>query len=327
VKAIQALGGEAAKSLSLVEVPEPRGEGLLVEVESAGVAYPDVLQIRGEYQTRRPFPFVPGSEAVGKVVQAPARLASMRGTRVVVLSSEGSWQERLIAHPNSVFPVPARLSPTQASLLLVNYVTAHFALARRATARAGETLLVHGAAGGVGSAAVQIGTALGLRTIAVVSSPAKAEYASSLGASHVVLTPNWKSDVQELAGSGGVNIVFDPVGGERFLDSLRILAPEGRLLVIGFVGGPVPEVKVNRLLLRNIGVLGVATGPFMQEAPRELRRHWGRVASLIDKGLISVPDATTFTLADAQRAVESLEQRTAIGKVALVTTSADSSKR
>jgi NADPH:quinone reductase len=199
----------------------------------------------------------------------------------------------------------------------VNHTSAHFALVTRGRATAGETLLVHGAAGGVGSAALELGRASGMRTIAVVSTDAKAEFAQAVGAHDVVRVEDWKSQVEALVGTRGVDVVLDPVGGDRFVDSLRVLADLGRLLVVGFVGGAIPEVKVNRLLLNNLSVVGVATGPFMERHPGELARQWSAVQDLLLRVESPSPEATTFDVADVDVAIAHLAQRDAVGKVAL----------
>jgi NADPH2:quinone reductase len=179
-------------------------------------------------------------------------------------------------------------------------------------------LLVHGAAGGIGGAAVQIGNALGLRTIAVASTPEKVAYARSLGASDVIASDGWKRSVEALVGPAGVDLVFDPVAGDRFEDGLRLLRPGGRFLIIGFLGGPIPEVKVNKLLLRNISLVGVAAGAYMQYDPTEMSRAWAAITVMIDRAALRPVEATTFPLAEADRAVALVRDRQAVGKVCLV---------
>jgi len=320
VKAIQAadIGGQLALTpVSLA--PPAEDKGVVIAVEAAGVGQPDVLQISGAYQVKRELPFIPGAEAVGVVTWAPPGAEHLTGRRVIAITPQGSWQEQVSVPPEAAFVVPAGISPTQAALLLVNHVAAYFALTTRGNARPGETLLVHGAAGGIGGAAIQIGNALGLRTIAVASTPEKAARARSLGASEVIGSEGWKQSAAAVAGPAGVDLVFDPVAGDRFDDGLRVLRPGGRYLAIGFVGGPIPQVKVNRLLLRNISVVGVAAGGYMQHDPAETERIWAAITSLIDHGALRLADATTFPLAEADRAVALVRQRQAIGTVCLVT--------
>jgi NADPH2:quinone reductase len=303
VKAIHVVPGEPHNRLCCVSVDEPDSSTLvLIAVEVAGVAQPDILQIFGQYQNSRPMPFVPGTEVIGTVLSAPPGSEELVGRRVTAITPEGAWQQRVAVPVPFVFAVPADVSASQASLLLVNYVAAHFALVLRGSARSGETLVVHGAAGGIGGAAVQVGAALGLRTIAVTSTAEKADYARSLGAAEVVPTERWKATVDELVGAAGVDMVFDPVAGDRFDDSLR---------------GEIPQVKINRLLLRNVSLVGVATGAYMQHDPAQLTRTWGALCELLTTDRLQLPDATTFPLSKVDDAVAAVRDRRAVGKVAL----------
>jgi NADPH2:quinone reductase len=199
----------------------------------------------------------------------------------------------------------------------LNHLTGLFALVRRGQARAGETLLVHGAAGGVGTAAVQLGRALGLRTVAVVSDEAKKEFALRSGAHHAVLSRGWLAAVRELLGDRAVDIVVDPVGGDRMTDSLRSLAPEGRLLVLGFAAGEIPTVKVNRLLLGNTAVLGVASREFFEQQPGTAADLWARLTELRRTGALPDPPVRPYPFADARDALRAVAQRQARGKVVL----------
>jgi len=243
------------------EVAEPApGDGVVIDVAAAGVSFADLLQTQGAYQMRVPLPYTPGMDAAG-VVRSGAGSggsAGLRpGQRVAVLVPYGCWQEVISVPPERVLPLPDGMSFEVGAAAPLNYLTGLFALVRRARAQAGETLLVHGAAGGVGTAAVQLGKALGLRTIAVAGDETKREFALRCGADHAVLADGWLAAVRDVLGERAVDIVVDPVGSDRMTDSLRSLAPEGRLLVLGFAGGEIPVVKVNRLLLGNTGVLGV----------------------------------------------------------------------
>jgi NADPH:quinone reductase len=319
MRAILAVEAGDSVELRAGSMPVPdAGDGLLIAVEAAGVAYPDVLQLSGQYQVRRSLPFVPGNEAVGTVLSAPTARQDLIGARVVAVTPSGAWQERVAVPVEAAFVVPPQLSAAQASLMLLNHVAAYFGLVTRGGAQAGETLVVHGAAGGIGGAAVQVGSALGLRTIAVTSTAAKAEYARALGADHTVAANDWKQAVEEIAGPAGVDLLFDPVTGDRFDDGLRVLAPGGRLLVIGFLGGDIPQVKVNRLLLRNISLVGVAAGAWMQGHPDQLADLWSDVTGLVRSGALHPPEPdSTFPLAEAADAVASLRERRAVGKVVL----------
>src|SRR5208282_4342930 len=255
----QIVGFTGPDDVQWTEVAEPAADGgVLIDVVAAGVSFADLLQTTGSYQMKVPVPYTPGMDAAGVVRSASPGVGLAAGRRVAVLLSYGCWQEVVSAPAARVLPLPEDMSFEAGATAPLNYLTALFALARRARAQAGETLLVHGAAGGVGTAAIQLGRALGLRTVAVVSDEAKKEFALRCGAHHAVLTGGWLAAVRDPIGERAVDIVVDPVGADRMTDSLRSLAPEGRLLVLGFSGGEIPAVKVNRLLLGNTGVLGVA---------------------------------------------------------------------
>jgi NADPH2:quinone reductase len=234
----------------------------------------------------------------------------------------GCWQEVISVPPERVLPLPDGISFEAAAAAPLNYLTGMFALVRRARAQAGETLLVHGAAGGVGTAAVQLGQALGLRTIAVAGDPAKREFALRCGADHAVLSTGrqgdgWLAAVRDLLGERAVDIVVDPVGSDRMTDSLRSLAPEGRLLVLGFAGGDIPVVKVNRLLLGNTGVLGVASREFFEQRPALVAELWGQLTELWRTGALGDPPVEAYPFADARGALRAITDRRALGKVVL----------
>jgi NADPH2:quinone reductase len=201
----------------------------------------------------------------------------------------------------------------------MNYLTMHFGLVQRGRLREGETVLVHGAAGGVGTAAVQLAAALGARVIAVTSTPEKAEVARAAGAHETVLADGFRDAVRELTGGAGVDLVVDPVGGDRFTDSLRSLGREGRLLVIGFTAGEIPQVKVNRLLLNNISVVGVGWGAYWTRQPAYLQEQWAELLPLLEAGRLDPVLGTTYALEDAAQALLELDERRAAGKVLLTT--------
>src|SRR5215472_13529741 len=301
------------------EVAEPAGDGgVIIDVVAAGVSFADLLQTRGAYQMRVPLPYTPGMDAAGVVRSGAGAGAGLgAGQRVAVLVPFGCWQEVISVPPERVLPWPDGMSFEAVAAAPLNYLTGLFALARRARAQAGETLLVHGAAGGVGTAAVQLGKALGLRTIAVAGDEAKREFASRCGADHAVLADGWLAAVRDVLGERAVDIVVDPVGSDRMTDSLRSLAPEGRLLVLGFAGGEIPVVKVNRLLLGNTGVLGVASREFFEQRPGLVTELWGQLMELWRTGALADPPVEAYPFADARGALRAIADRRARGKVVL----------
>jgi NADPH2:quinone reductase len=305
--------------VALADVDEPTpGEGqVLIDVHAAGVTFPEVLLSRGMYQLKPPPPFLLGSEIAGVVRSAPAGAAVRPGDRVAALCWFGGFAEVAVTNPDMVFPLPDGVSFAIGAALPINYLTAHFALSRRARLAADETVLVHGAAGGVGTATIQYARALGATVIAVASTDDKAALATTAGAQHTVRPEGFLQAVRDLTGGRGVDVVVDPVGGDRFTDSLRSLAPEGRLLVIGFVGGEIPTVKVNRLLLNNTSVDGVAWGEFALRRPGYLQEQWAELAPLVASGALAAPIGHELPLEEAGEALALMDERRAVGKVVL----------
>jgi NADPH:quinone reductase len=301
------------------EHPMTPGSGVLVDVHAAGVSFPEVLQTRGEYQIKPPLPFVPGSEVAGVVreVKGEAMDGLQPGDRVAAFCMLGGFAEVAVAPAFLTFKLPDALDFAQGAALILNYHTAYFALKLRGRLAAGETVLVHGAAGGVGTAALQVAKGLGATTIAVVSTDEKAEIAQRAGADHVVRSDGaWKDEAKELSG-GGVDLVLDPVGGDRFTDSLRSLREAGRVVVVGFTGGSIPEVKVNRLLLNNTEVIGAGWGAYAMGKPQVNREIGEALDDLIAKGFAAPIVGRRFPLDAAADALKTIDGRGALGKVVL----------
>ena len=321
MRAVQISTLDGPDSVTVVDIDEPaaRDGSVVIEVHAAGVAFPDALLTRGLYQYKPELPFVPGSEIAGIVRSAPPESGFSAGDRVAALTglSDG-MAEVAVVSPDTVFALPESVSLSAGAGLLFNDLTVHFALRERGRLAPGETVLVHGAAGGIGTSALRMAPVLGAsRVIAVVSSQAKADIARSAGATDVVLLDGWKDAVKELTGGRGVDVVVDPVGGDRFTDSIRSLAPSGRILVLGFTGGEIPTVKVNRLLLNNVDVVGVGWGAWWMTRPGYLATQWAEIEPLLADGSLSAPEPSVFPAADAAAAIASLENRTAAGKVVL----------
>ncbi|WP_374022442.1 NADPH:quinone oxidoreductase family protein [Mycobacterium sp. HNNTM2301] len=304
-------------AIEVAEIDEPSGDGVVVEVHAAGAAFPDALLTRGLYQYRPEPPFVLGAEIAGVVRSAPDGAHVRAGDRVVGLTMlSGGMAEVAILQPDRVFKLPDNVSFEAGAGLLFNDLTVYFALTVRGRLAHGETVLVHGAAGGIGTSTLRLASLLGAsRTIAVVSTEEKANVATAAGATDVVLADGFKDAVKELTGGRGVDVVLDPVGGDRFTDSLRSLAPGGRLLVVGFTGGDIPTVKVNRLLLNNIDVVGVGWGAWTATHPNALAEQWAGLEKLLSSGELAAPTPEVYPLDEAGAAVASLENRTAKGKV------------
>jgi NADPH:quinone reductase len=301
------------EALALVDIPEPEashmltpGSGALVDVHAAGVSFPEVLQTRGEYQFKPDLPFVPGSEVGGTRRDT--------GERVAAFTFLGAFAEVAVAPEYMVFPIPDSWDFAQGAALVLNYHTAYFALKLRGRLAEGETVLVHGAAGGVGTASIQVAKGLGARVIGVVSSDEKETVARDAGADEVVRADGFRDAVKEL---GGADLIIDPVGGDRFTDSLRSLKEEGRLVVVGFTGGSIPEVKVNRLLLNNTEVIGAGWGAYVMPKPEVTRQIGAEIERLIQAGFINPPVGARFPMEEAAGALELIDGRGATGKVVL----------
>lgn len=319
MRALQCTELDGPGALEVRDVEPPGHDGaVLIDVAAAGVAFPDLLLTRGEYQLRLEPPFTPGVEVTGRVAAAPDGAGVALGERVMAFTTAGGWAEQVAVDPANVLPVPEGLDEHQAAGFLMNHHTAHFALHRRGRLAAGETVLVHGAAGGVGTCAVQIARGGGARVIAVGSTERKRQVALDAGADEAIgADEGWRDQVRELTDGRGVDVVVDPVGGDRFTDSLRSLAPEGRLLVIGFTGGSIPTVKVNRLLLNNIAVVGVGWGAFLPHDPGLTTTIQDDLDRLVADGVVDPVVGAVHDLADGAQALRVLDEREAIGKVVL----------
>ena len=313
----QSLTGPAG--LAYTDVDEPAGDGMVVvDVGAAGVSFPELLMLKGEYQLKLDPPFVPGMEIAGMVRSAPDDSGFVAGQRVSGMSMLGGWAERVAVLPATVVPTPDDVDDATAAALLGNYHTMFFALERRGGLRPGETVLVLGSAGGVGTAAIQIAKAMGAKVIAMVHREGAEDFVSSLGADVVLpLADGWAQAVRDHTDGRGVDMVVDPVGGPAFDDAIRVLATEGRLLVLGFAsGGGIPSVKVNRLLLRNVSVVGVGLGEFVNRTPGAQAEIGAGVARLVEAGL-RPPPPVRYPLADGRAALQALADGEIKGKLVL----------
>ena len=323
MRALQIAEESGPDALRLVEVPEPEashmltpGEGMVIEVQAAAVSFPDVLQTRGLYQYRPELPFIPGAEVAGLVRSAPEGSGFAAGDRVAAFAGLGGMAEVAVAPAFMTFALHDSLDFAQGAALILNYHTAYFALKLRGRLAEGERVLVHGAAGGVGTAALQVAKGLGAGTIAVVSSDEKERVAREAGADDVVRSDGpWREQAVER--TGGVDVVLDPVGGDRFTDSLRALREGGRVVVVGFTGGSIPEVKVNRLLLRNTEVVGAGWGGYVMGKPALNREIGEALDGMIERGVVRPLVGERLPLARGAEAMRVIDERRATGKVVL----------
>ncbi|MER5636143.1 NADPH:quinone oxidoreductase family protein [Kitasatospora sp. NPDC002227] len=293
-------------------VPEP-GEGqVLVRVRAAAVNFPDALICRGHYQSRPPLPFTPGLELCGELPD---------GTRVIgtPVLPFGAYAEYALMDAGQVYPAPEALDDAEAAALHIGYQTAWFALHRRAALKAGETLLVHAAAGGVGSAAVQLGKAAGATVIGVVGGAEKASVARELGADVVVdrRSEDFVTVVKEATGGRGADVVFDPVGGGAYTGSAKCVAFEGRIVVIGFAGGAIPAPPLNHALVKNYSIMGLHWGLYVSKDPAAVRAAHAELTALAAKGVVRPLVSERLPFAAAARAVERVAAGTTTGRLVI----------
>lgn len=322
MRALQITTTTGPEAAQFADLPEPtgahpwaQGERLLVEVHSSAFAFPDVLQSHGAYQHAAPVPYVPGGEFAGVVLEAPEGSRFQVGDRVAGLTVFGSAAEQVTAIPGYTVRIPASMSFNAGAAFFLNYVTAWFTLFRAGFVD-GESVLIHGAAGGVGSAVLDLLRHRTDRLLAVVSSPSKAEVAAHGGASHVLMSSDdWSVQARQQTDGRGVDIVVDPVGGDRFVDSLRSLDVGGRLMVVGFAEGSIPEVKVNRLLLRDLSVMGVAVNPWLERHPGFGDRLVQEMEELVASGAVNPVIGHVLPWDQAREAMQIIDRRQAHGKV------------
>src|SRR5690625_2049880 len=316
MKAIQVAALDGPASIELVEVPIPKpGPGeIRVEVAYAGVTFPELLQTRGLHQNRPTLPFVLGSESSGVVVEVGEGSKFSVGDRVVVVSGMGAFAEHVVVADDKALPLPDNIRLAHGAGIPANVLTADFSLRIRGDLQEGQVVVVHGAAGGLGSAGVQLALAMGAEVVAVVSTDEKATMVQELGATHVVKADRFKDAVLDLYPEG-VDVVYDPVGGDRFTDSIRVLKPFGQIQVLGFTGGDIPTVKVNRLLLKNVSVIGVALGAATVTKPQLVQEQWQSLNTHLTEEKLTPHIYGTYTLGEAHKALSALEERAVIGKV------------
>ena len=317
MRALQLQSYSGPRALKEVDISEPDSsqDRLLIDVKAVGINFPDLLATRGQYQHKPHVPFVPGCEIAGVVHSAPDEASWRPGDRVAAFIWEGGYAERAAAPLHSVVRVPAGADFRTAAAMLVNYQTVHFALSRRGRLREGERLLVLGAAGGIGTAAVQVGKGLGASVVAGVADDSQCETATRAGADEVlVLDRDFGSRVRKLTAGRGVDVALDPLGDWLFSEAIRALAPEGRILVIGFAAGEIPTVKVNHLLLRNVSAVGVLWGAFLDEDPTLMEHTSQALETMLEGGVLRPQVGGQYRFDEIPMALERLERGQIRGK-------------
>ena len=306
--------------LRLEDLPTPQpGPGQVrVRLHAASVNFPDILMIQGKYQFKPPLPFAPGMEGAGVIEAVGEEVADLGlGDPVVLGARYGTFAEQVVVPAGSVRPKPAPLSFEEAAAYPAAYLTAYVALVRRGGLQPGETLLVHGASGGIGRAAVDIGKVLGATVIATTGRLEKIDALKTAGADHVLLAPGFREEVKALTGGRGADVIYDPVGGDVFDESVRCIAFDGRLLVIGFTSGRIPSVSVNMPLIKGFSVMGVRAGEYGRVFPDRGVENLRAVDALASDGLIKPQVDSVFPLEDAVSALRRLIDRKVVGKVVL----------
>ncbi|WP_122454390.1 NADPH:quinone oxidoreductase family protein [Pseudomonas viridiflava] len=309
-----------ASTLVLEDIPAPdvKKNEILLDIHAAGVNFPDTLIIEGKYQFKPPFPFSPGGEAAGVISAVGEKVTHLKtGDRVMALTGWGSFAEQVAVPNYNVLPIPESMDFTIAAAFSMTYGTSMHALKQRANLQPGETLLVLGASGGVGLAAVEIGKALGARVIAAASSAEKLEVARNAGADELInyTDTSLKDEIKRLTNGNGADVIYDPVGGDLFDQAIRAIAWNGRLLVVGFASGRIPELPVNLALLKGASVVGVFWGSFAQRQPQDNAANFKQLFAWFEEGKLKPLVSQVYPLERAGEAIDALGGRRAVGKV------------
>jgi NADPH2:quinone reductase len=299
------------------DLPPLKPHEARVRVRAAAVNFPDILTVQGKYQHKSALPFTPGSEAAGDVIAVGEAATNVKiGDRVICGGLGGYAQEMQVAAA-SLRPIPAGIGYAEAAAFTVAYLTAYVALVRRARLADGEWLLVHGAAGGVGLAAVDLGKHLGAKVIATASTEAKRDFLKSYGADHVLEPSGFKDRVKDITAGNGADVIYDPVGGDVFDESTRCIAFDGRITIIGFTSGRIPQIGVNMPLIKGYSILGVRAGEYGRKFPQKGRENMFAITKLLAEKKIRPHIHARFPLAQAVDAMRTLQDRSVIGKVVI----------
>lgn len=304
-----------------VEVPVPAAGQVRIRIRAAALNFFDLMQVQGKYQVKPPFPFTPGAEIAGEIDAVGAGVSEWKpGDRVLALPMGAGFAEFGVANAARVFRIPEGIDWPQAAALPVVYHTAYFALHDRGNLRAGEWLLAHAGASGVGMAAIQLGRAFGARVIATAGSPEKLEFAKRQGAEQVLdyREGGWVDRVKQITGGRGADVIYDPVGGDIFDLSSKCIAPGGRLLVVGFTSGRIPSIAANRILFKAMSVVGVYLGAHLEGNPAGVAETHRTLDRLWLEGKIHPEISLTYPLSEAPRALRDLADRKILGKAVLL---------
>ena len=304
------------------EIEDPRAEAgqVVVDVKAAGVSFPDVLIVQGKYQFQPPFPFSPGGEIAGVISEVGEGVVDWKvGDRVIAMTGNGGIAEKVVAFEMTLMPLPETMDFKDGAAFPLNYGTTYHALKQRGQLQPGETLLVTGAGGGVGTTAIEIGKAMGAKVIAAASTEEKLEIAKNLGADETINYSDGelKEKVKALTDGLGADVIYDPIGGDIFLQCMRCVNWKGRVLVIGFASGPIPEVPTNLALLKGCSIVGVFWGRFTGAEPEENSKNFDELFALHAEGKLKPQITKSYSLDDAAEAISSLENRKATGKVVI----------
>ncbi len=316
---VSAWGEPETMDLADVDLPVPGPLQVRIRNRAAGLNFFDILQVQGKYQVKPPFPFTPGAEVAGIIDAVGGGVTALApGDAVVALASQGGFAEYSLADANRTFRIPEPMDFNTAATVPVVYQTSLFALQERASLQAGEWLLVHAGASGVGTSAIQIGKAFGAQVIATAGGRDKLDFCLKHRADHALdyTDPSWVDQVKQIT-SGGADVIYDPVGGDVFDLSTKCIAPLGRLLVIGFASGRIPSIQANRILLKNISIVGAVWGGYVQANPGYPAEAQQVLDELYRAGKIHPPAPVTYPLSEAPQALRDLANRKILGKAAL----------
>lgn len=317
---VHAWGEPETMALEEVATPAPDAGQVRIRNHAAALNFFDILQVQGKYQVKPPFPFTPGAEVAGLIDAVGAGVASLKeGDRVMAIPRGGAFAEYSLAPETSVFAMPVAMSFEQAASMPIVYQTGYFAMTHRYQVRSGEWLLVHAGASGVGMAAIQIGKALGARVIATAGSEAKLAFAREQGADHTIdyTDASWVDRVKEITEGRGADTIYDPVGGDIFDLSTKCVAAEGRILIIGFAAGRIPSIALNRVLLKNISIVGVLWGGYVMSHPEYEKQAHAALMTMYDAGKIKPSVNAVYSFDEAPRGLRDLAERKVTGKAVL----------